>query len=75
MMEDNSASAERYSSPKLLYKKYRRLESTLMCDFVAELSNQRLKKYVFGDWLVFHSLLSLKKKKSQAIDCFLMIVW
>lgn len=74
-MEDNSASAERYSSPKLLYKKYRRLESTLMCDFVAELSNQRLKKYVFGDWLVFHSLLSLKKKKSQAIDCFLMIVW
>lgn len=77
MMGDNSASTERYSSPELLYKKKKnlRLESTLMCDFVAQLNNQRLKKiYVFRDCLVFHSLLSLQKN-SSAIDWFLMTVW
>jgi hypothetical protein len=53
---DNSASTERHSSLKHLYIYihiyiyiYLRQESTLICDFVVQLNNQRLKKYMFSE--------------------------
>lgn len=77
MMGDNSASTERYSSPELLYKKKKNLrpESTLMCDFVAQLNNQRLKKNICFQRLLSFPFSFKPTKNSSAIDWFLMTVW